>query len=200
MSFHTSEEKDHDKVLHKSKIIFNYAHGQCGICAESLFRCQLSWGMIQLWWSVAEGGIVVERVLVQQVAIPSCTISCSIIVLWITSIAGDNSQAAERSGWYRTPAPLWETIWIISCLPADCLWGLEDSDVWAEACMSGVGSVRAMTQFVFPGRAGTTQSPSSVSHSSHKVELFYTLFSNLWMFNLWLLLWIVLSLMHIIYL
>lgn len=31
-------------------------------------------------------------------AIFSCTISCSIIVPWITSIAGDNRQAAERSG------------------------------------------------------------------------------------------------------
>lgn len=31
-------------------------------------------------------------------AIFSCTISCGIIVPWITSIAGDNRQAAERSG------------------------------------------------------------------------------------------------------
>lgn len=85
------------------------------------------------------GGVVVEELLVQQAAIFSCTISCSIIVPWITSIAGDNRQAAERSGWYRTPTPLWETIWIISCLPADCLWGLGASDVWAGVCVSGVG-------------------------------------------------------------
>lgn len=31
-------------------------------------------------------------------AIFSCTIRCGIIVPWITSIAGDNRQAAERSG------------------------------------------------------------------------------------------------------
>lgn len=121
---------------------------------------------------------MVEGVLVQQAAIFSCTISCSIIVLWITSIAGDNRQAAERSGWYRTPASLWETIWIISCLPADCLWGLGDSDVWAEVCMSGVGSVRAMTQLEFPGRAGAAQSSSSVSHSSHKADYFILCFQT----------------------
>lgn len=50
-------------------------------------------------------------------AIFSCTISCSIIVPWITSIAGDNRQAAERTGRYRTPTPVWEAVWIISCLP-----------------------------------------------------------------------------------
>lgn len=60
------------------------------------------------------GTLVQEEVLVQQADIFSSPISCSILVLWITSVAGDNRQAVERSGWYRTPIPLCETIWIIS--------------------------------------------------------------------------------------
>lgn len=57
------------------------------------------------------------------VAIFSCTISRSIIARWITSIAGDNRQAVERTGRYRTPTPVWEAVWIISSLPAGP-WGL----------------------------------------------------------------------------
>ncbi len=104
-------------------------------------RCQLSRGMIRLWRSEEA---VVEEVLVQQAAIFFCTISCSIIVLWITSIAGDNRQAAKRTGWYRTPTPVWEAVWIISCLPADCLWGLGASDGWEGVCVGwgGGDSVR----------------------------------------------------------
>lgn len=75
--------------------------------------CWLSGGMIQLWRG--RQGEVGAEVLVQQAAVFFCTITCSIIVLWITSIAGDNRQAAKRSGWHRTP------VWIISRLPADCL-------------------------------------------------------------------------------
>lgn len=97
----------------------------------------LSGGMIQLWQ-----GKEVE-VLVQQAAVFFCTITCSIIVLWITSIAGDNRQAVKRSGWHRTLASLWETVWIISCLPADCLWGVWQ---WAVMCGQGSGSFSAVTQ------------------------------------------------------
>ena len=59
-----------------------------------------------------EVGVVLfeVEVPVQQAAIFSCTISCSIIVLWITSIAGDNRQAVERTGRYRTPTPVWEAV------------------------------------------------------------------------------------------
>lgn len=74
------------------------------------------------------------EVLVQQAAVFFCTITCSIIVLWITSIAGDNRQAAKRSGWHRTPASRWETVWIISRLPADCL-----QEVGALMCGQGSG-------------------------------------------------------------
>lgn len=44
--------------------------------------------------------VLVEEVLllVQKATLFSCAISRSIIVLWITSIAGDNRQAAERAG------------------------------------------------------------------------------------------------------
>lgn len=94
--------------------------------------CWLSWGMIQLW----QGEEVEEvEVLVQQAAVFFCTITGSIIVLWITSIAGDNRQAAKHSGWHRTPASRRESVWIISRLPADCLWG-----VWLGAVMCGQGS------------------------------------------------------------
>lgn len=112
------------------------------------------------------GGVVV----VQQAAIFSCTISCSIIVPWITSIAGDNRQAAERTGWYRTPTPVWEAVWIISCLPADCLWGPGASDGW-KGVYVGRGIVCTVTQFDFTGRQAEhrVSGITSMSHSSYFV-------------------------------
>lgn len=60
---------------------------------------------------------------------------CSIIVLWITSIAGDNRQAVERTGRYRTPTPVREAVWIITCVPADYVCGLGSSAVEQCVCI-----------------------------------------------------------------
>lgn len=70
------------------------------MCAESLLAWQVS-AFQRYDLAVTKpggGGVAVEVVLLRRVAIFSCTISCSIIVPWITSIAGDNRQAAERTG------------------------------------------------------------------------------------------------------
>ena len=120
----------------------------CSKCALRVCcsgRCHLSKGLIRLWRSeeaVGWGGgfPLSEEVLVQRAAIFSCTISGSIIVPWITSIAGDNRQAAERTGWYRTPTPVWEAVWIISCLPRRLSMGAGDQ--WwlgGGMCLGGGG-------------------------------------------------------------
>lgn len=123
-------------------------------------------------------------------AIFSCTISYGIIVPWITSIAGDNRQAAERSGWYWTPTPLWETIWIISRLPADCLWGRGATDVQVgSAVWAGRGGgVDAMTQFDFTGRTGGARVASwitSVTRDGHfiLISLFFFFFRFSYSYN-----------------
>lgn len=110
----------------------------------------------------------------------SRAISCSIIVLWITSIAGDNRQAAERTGWYRTPTPVWEAVWIISCLPCRLSMGA------GGPAMGGVGGVNAMTQFDFTGRAGGAQ--RYVSHSRYFI--FYTEFFSCFLTSFFLFCWI----------
>lgn len=129
--------------------------------------CWLSGGMIQLWRG-SQGEVGVE-VLVQQAAVFFCTITCSIMVLWITSIAGDNRQAAKRSGWHRTPASRWETVWIISRLPADCLQevvvvGGGGAHVWAGVWGASVGTLSAQSGSV--GGADGTSKMASASHSS----------------------------------
>lgn len=93
-------------------------------CWECISLAGVNFPEVWLWqrWEGGEG---------DAVAIFSCTISRNLIVLWITSIASDNRQAVERTGRYRTPTPVWEAVWIISCLPAG-LWGLEAPDGWME--------------------------------------------------------------------
>lgn len=59
-------------------------------------------GLVLAFWRYdsAVTGMEMEvevEVLVQQAAVFFCTITCSIIVLWITSVVGDNRQAAKRS-------------------------------------------------------------------------------------------------------
>lgn len=91
-------------------------------CWECISLAGVNFPEVWLWqrWEGGEG---------DAVAIFSCTISRNLIVLWITSIASDNRQAVERTGRYRTPTPVWEAVWIISCLSAG-LWGLEAPDGW----------------------------------------------------------------------
>lgn len=122
--------------------------------------------MIQRCWGKEVEVLVL--VLVQQAAVFFCTITCSIIVLWITSIAGDNRQAAKRSSWHRTPAALWETVWIISCLPADCLWG-----VWlGQSCVGrGLG-----VSVLWLSPAYSTSKMTSVSHSRWPYSFFVAWF------------------------
>lgn len=120
---------------------------------------------IDVWFfcdRVDGGTLVQEEVLVQQADIVSSPISCSILVLWITSVAGDNRQAVERSGWYRTPIPLCETIWIISFCRLSVGRGL---------MRLGWGVVWLIT-----GRTGGAQSTSKITFVSHS-KLLYTFYS-----------------------
>lgn len=129
-------------------------------------------GLVLAFWRY-DSAMMGQRgleVLVQQAAVFFCTITC-IIVLWITSIAGDNRQAAKRSAWHRTPASLWEAVWIISRLPADCLWGWGVGGGggvrhgWAGVWGISVGSFSALTQSASVGGTHSTFKMASVSHS-----------------------------------
>lgn len=64
--------------------------------------------------------------------------------MWITSIAGDNRQAVEQTGRYRTPTPVWEAILIISCVPVDC-----PSERRPEARGYVLGGGRAVTRSAY---------------------------------------------------